>query len=51
MAKSDNKEREQRILDAAAELFVHYGYDKTTVSDIARQAGVSKGGDLFTFQE
>jgi AcrR family transcriptional regulator len=38
-----NDEREQRILDAAEELVVHYGYDKTTVSDIAREAGVSKG--------
>lgn len=43
MAKSDNKEREQRILDVAADLFAHYGYDKTPVSDIARQAGVSQG--------
>ena len=43
MPKSDNKEREQRILDVAANLFVHYGYDKTAVSDIARDAGVSQG--------
>ncbi|MCB0034675.1 MAG: TetR/AcrR family transcriptional regulator [Anaerolineales bacterium] len=43
MSKSNNAEREQRILDVAAELFVHYGYDKTTVSDIAQAAGISKG--------
>lgn len=43
MVKSDNLEREQRILDVAADLFAHYGYDKTPVSDIARQAGVSQG--------
>ncbi len=24
-------------------MFIHYGYDKTTVSDIAEEAGVSKG--------
>ncbi len=42
-AKSTNPEREERILEAAARLIVHYGYDKTTVSDIAREAGVSKG--------
>ncbi|MEZ4728871.1 MAG: TetR/AcrR family transcriptional regulator [Caldilineaceae bacterium] len=42
-AKSDNPEREQRILDAAAELIIHYGYDKTSVSDIANAAGISKG--------
>jgi AcrR family transcriptional regulator len=43
MADSDNQERADRILDAAAKLIVHYGYDKTTVSDIAAEAGVSKG--------
>lgn len=42
-AKSDNPEREAHILNAACDLIIHYGYDKTTVSDIARQAGVSKG--------
>lgn len=40
---SINTEREARILDAAARLIAHYGYDKTTVSDIAREAGISKG--------
>lgn len=49
MPKSDNKAREQRILDAAADLFVHYGYDKTAVSDIAREAGVSQGGIYLHF--
>jgi TetR/AcrR family acrAB operon transcriptional repressor len=49
MANSDNEEREQRILDAAADLFVHYGYDKTTVSDIAREAGISKGAIYLHF--
>jgi TetR/AcrR family acrAB operon transcriptional repressor len=43
MSKSNNTEREQRILDVATELLVHYGYDKTTVSDIAQAAGISKG--------
>lgn len=43
MVKSDREKREQGILDAATELFVRYGYDKTTVDDIARAAGVSKG--------
>jgi AcrR family transcriptional regulator len=42
--------REQRILDAAAELFVRYGYDKTTVSDIARAAGISKGAIYLHFK-
>ena len=50
MGNSDNKEREQRILDVAADLFVHYGYDKTTVSDIAREAGISKGAIYLHFE-
>lgn len=36
-------ERAHRILDAAAELILRWGYDKTTIDDIARQAGVAKG--------
>jgi TetR/AcrR family acrAB operon transcriptional repressor len=35
--------RAQRILEAAARLIAHYGFDKTTMDDIAREAGVSKG--------
>lgn len=42
-SQPDGSERAQRILDAAAKLITHYGYDKTTVGDIAREAGVSKG--------
>jgi AcrR family transcriptional regulator len=38
-----NPERARRILDAANRLFVHYGYDKTTVGEIADEARVSKG--------
>lgn len=40
---SPDHSRIERILDAAARLISHYGYDKTTVSDIAAEAGVSKG--------
>ncbi len=49
MSKSDNEAREQQILDAAADLFIHYGYDKTTVDDVARQAGISKGAIYLHF--
>lgn len=49
MPKSNNPEREQRILDAAVDLFIRYGYDKTAVSDIARDAGVSQGGIYLHF--
>ncbi len=46
---SENQEREKRILSTASELFIYYGYDKTTVSDIADQAGVSKGAIYLHF--
>lgn len=42
-AFAENPERAHKILDAAVRLISHYGYDKTTVSDIAKEAGVSKG--------
>jgi AcrR family transcriptional regulator len=35
--------REERILDAAAALLVRWGYRKTTIDDVAREAGVGKG--------
>src|SRR5437764_7791489 len=41
--QSKRQERAQRILDAAAELVQRWGYNKTTIDDIARQAGVAKG--------
>lgn len=36
-------ERPMRILEAAGRLSTRYGFDKTTVDEIAREAGVSKG--------
>lgn len=48
-ARAANPEREQRILEAAKTLILRYGYDKTTVSDIAREAGVSKGAIYLHF--
>ncbi len=50
MTKPTNTEREGRILDDDADLIVHYGYDKTTVSDIARASGVSKGTVYLHFE-
>ncbi|MCI2421057.1 TetR/AcrR family transcriptional regulator [Saccharopolyspora sp. K220] len=40
---SGRQQRGQRILDAAAELVLRWGYDKTTLDDVARAAGVAKG--------
>jgi len=50
MPIAENSERERRILDAAADLIAHFGYDKTTVDDIARSAGVSKGAIYLHFK-
>ena len=33
----------EKLLDAAAEVFVEQGYDKGVVSDIARRAGATTG--------
>ncbi len=48
MTNSLNKQKQ--ILDAAAELIIRHGYDKTTVSDIARKTGISKGAVYLHFQ-
>ncbi|TDD21417.1 TetR/AcrR family transcriptional regulator [Nonomuraea diastatica] len=37
------RERAHRILDAATELVLRWGYDKTTIDDVAKRAGVAKG--------
>ncbi len=39
----DRDGRAHRILDAATELVLRWGYDKTTIDDIARTAAVAKG--------
>ena len=41
--RSKREQRADRILDAAAELMLRWGYNKTTIDDIARFAGVAKG--------
>ena len=38
-----SQSREARILDAAGELLLSYGYRKVTIDDVARRAGVGKG--------
>ena len=41
--RSKREQRGDRILDAAAALMLRWGYNKTTIDDIARLAGVAKG--------
>lgn len=42
-ASDERQLREERILDVAADLLVRWGYRKTTIDDVAREAGVGKG--------
>ena len=42
--------REQGLLDKASQLFIRLGFDKTTVADIAAEAGVSKGAVYLHFE-
>jgi TetR/AcrR family acrAB operon transcriptional repressor len=39
---SSNDERQEQILDAAVDVITRLGYDKTTMSDIAEMAGLSR---------
>ena len=45
----DQQLRENRILDAARRLFIHYGYNKISVAEIVQEAGVSKGAVYLHF--
>ena len=40
---NENKTKEQRILEAAIEIFAQKGYNGTTTKEIAQQAGVAEG--------
>lgn len=42
-AQAKHEARANQILDAAATLLQRWGYNKTTIDDIARHAGVAKG--------
>src|SRR5690606_13705619 len=41
--ESLRKDRRQAILDAALEVFADHGYHNASVSQVAKQAGISKG--------
>ena len=44
-----SKERRQRVLDAALDVFTRDGYGDTLVEEIARRSDTSKGGVYFHF--
>ncbi len=43
LQRSKQQERGERILDAAADLLIRWGYKRVTIDDIARQAGIGTG--------
>ena len=43
-------ELRQKIIDTAWELFYENGYENTTVNDIIRKVGTSKGGFYYYFK-
>lgn len=43
MPKQSSSDKRETIIDAAFDLFRHYGYRRTSMEDIARAAGVAKG--------
>jgi AcrR family transcriptional regulator len=48
-ASSSQLNRRERLLESAASLFSRWGFDKTSVDDIAREAGISKGAVYLEF--
>ncbi len=46
----DSDERQEQILSAAAAVIVRQGYDKTTMGDVAGEAGVSRGTVYLHFR-
>lgn len=48
--KFEFNEKENIILDATEELFIKQGYDKTSVSEIAKESGIGKGTVYLYFK-
>ncbi|GHO47458.1 TetR/AcrR family transcriptional regulator [Ktedonospora formicarum] len=46
----NNDERQEQIFRAAAAVIIRQGYDKTTMSDIADEGGVSRGTVYLYFK-
>lgn len=47
-AKNDNSETRLKIIQASTKLFASKGYDHTTISEIARESGLSDGA-IYTY--
>ena len=46
---TDTDDRRRRLLDAAAALFLRFGFKKTSMEEVARAAGFSRQGLYFHF--
>ena len=46
----DKEDRRNRVLTAAAGVFARYGYQQTTIDQIAEAAGVAKGSVYLSFK-
>lgn len=53
MGKVDNNKQQKRnsLLDSAFSLFIHNGFNKTSISDIVNAAGVAKGTFYLYFKD
>lgn len=45
-----NEDKKQTILNAGFRIFGEYGYTKTSIEDIAKEAGISKGSLFYYFE-
>jgi AcrR family transcriptional regulator len=48
--RASDPERRAQILDCAEKLLAHYGPSKTTIGDIAREAGIGTGSVYLEFE-
>ena len=48
-SSSGQVDRRERLLESAASLFCRWGFDKTSMDDIARETGISKGAVYLEF--
>jgi AcrR family transcriptional regulator len=48
-AAVEGSDKRDRILDAAQRLFVRYGMKRTSIEDVAREAGIAKGTVYLSF--
>ena len=48
--KSKSDEKKELVLRAASEVFARYGFDKTTLDDIGKRAGLNKASLYYYFK-